>query len=616
MLSRKVTKQTATVFSVALFLVAVIGIEEVYRLASSNATRSLDNSRLTIEKALADVEYAATIMNVAVMNKDNSLSNLTTTLLELDTNIISCAVAYEPYFYNPAEEYHMTISYKDTTGQILSQSMGGEDFDYFYQDWYQIPMLTGNPHWNEPSFDIAGGSLATSYSVPIYDAVGSKLGVLRLAVSLDWLSAVVNSFSPYKSSVTMVVSRNGSIMTRRFKKSDLSETIFTNGIANSDDAVIKSCKKIISGSAGSMIFGVDGQTSHLQYQPLYNGWTLVELCSYFDFLGPINRVLAVLLLCGMIGILVQYYSLRKKIGRLTKPIVVMTYSAQNMARGNFNASIPSVKRNNEIKMLETSMHLLQTSFKKYIEEIKFSTSNRERIESELNVANNIQMSFLPREFPQNDKFECYASLTPAKSVGGDLYDFKQIGNTLFFSVGDVSGKGVPAALFMAIAKSAFNFVKTKNPDEIASRINNAFAENNDGGMFVTLFVAKVNLDTLEMEFCNGGHNPIIVVDPDGSARYIHAKPNIALGLFPDFKFEAEKLQLKKGSRIIAYTDGISEAENKAKELFGDDRLIDFAGALKTEMTSKDVTETLLDKVHEFTAGNEQNDDMTIFTVKF
>lgn len=238
------------------------------------------------------------------------------------------------------------------------------------------------------------------------------------------------------------------------------------------------------------------------------------------------------------------------------------------------------------------------------------------------------MGMLRADFPSN----VAAMLVPAKEVGGDLYDFVQKGNYLYFTIGDVSGKGVPASLMMAITRAGLRFVAgmEQTMDKLLERVNVSVIDTNSNDMFVTLFMGRINIETRRMEYCNAGHNPIIVVPPDGEPYYLKAKPNLAIGLFEDFVYESESLDLAAGTRLILYTDGVNEAErleresaeqqsssSTDKELFGNDRLLAWAGSdlvRNTATPEKDVVDSLYKEVQQFTEGNPQNDDITIMSI--
>ena len=238
----------------------------------------------------------------------------------------------------------------------------------------------------------------------------------------------------------------------------------------------------------------------------------------------------------------------------------------------------------------------------------------DRIESDLVLARKIQLGMLRTDFPPR----LYALLNPAKRVGGDLYDFTIKDDQLYFAIGDVSGKGIAASLVMAITRVMLRFVVGSGLplDETLRRINDEFSATNKTGMFVTLFVARVDLKTGHMDFCNAGHNPILVIPPDAEPYFLKCKTNIAVGMFEKFNYEAEQIDLKRGTRIIAYTDGVTEAEKADQSLYGNERLLEWSKTLKNnELIEKDVVERLYASVQAFAEGNPQNDDITIVSLR-
>jgi serine phosphatase RsbU (regulator of sigma subunit) len=266
-------------------------------------------------------------------------------------------------------------------------------------------------------------------------------------------------------------------------------------------------------------------------------------------------------------------------------------------------------------------HVIRTKTRPVTDELQSTTTANERMESELIVARKIQMGMVNTQFPE----QLYAMLSPAKEVGGDFYDFSLKDDQLYFAIGDVSGKGVPAALMMALTSVIMRFVAELGlpMNTMLERINNSVCKANSHGMFVTLFVARVDMKTGHMEYCNAGHNPIIVIPPDGSPYFLKAKPNLAIGLLGDFHYEGERLELKSGTHLIAYTDGVTEAEaiNNSKngssiQMYGNDRLLEWANKITQHVSSeKEVVESLYQSVKDFANGNPQNDDIAIMSMK-
>ena len=250
---------------------------------------------------------------------------------------------------------------------------------------------------------------------------------------------------------------------------------------------------------------------------------------------------------------------------------------------------------------------LQTAY----DQLEETTAQKERIESELRIARDIQMSMVPSVFPDHEGLDLYAAMMPAREVGGDLYDYLLEGNSLYFCIGDVSGKGVPASLFMAQASRLFRTLAAQlmPPAEIATRMNASLCEGNEQGMFVTMFIGLVNMDTCHLDFCNCGHNPPII---DGQFREV--KPNAPIGLWPGLNFEGEHIENIRGSLLFVYTDGLNEAEDRHQRQFGDDRLLGIISQSSFD-TAQQMIESLKVAVERHRNGAEPNDDLTMLCLR-
>ena len=257
--------------------------------------------------------------------------------------------------------------------------------------------------------------------------------------------------------------------------------------------------------------------------------------------------------------------------------------------------------------LEEAHGKLQTAYDKLEE----TTTAKERIESELRIARDIQRSIVPSEFPHHQKLDLYAYMMPAKEVGGDLYDYLLEDDHLYVCLGDVSGKGVPAALFMGQATRMFRALAREQctPQEIATRLNAEFTEHNDNGMFVTMFIAYIDLNTGRMDFCNAGHNPPII---DG--KFLEVESNAPIGLWPELEFVGEYVENIKGCPLFIYSDGLNEAENRQQKQFGDERLLQILQDNHFD-SAQQVIEYLCDAVEKHRNGAAPNDDLTMMALK-
>lgn len=620
-LSLNLIGTTAILFLLANLLVGLFSYVSIYNAATKEAQTSLELNFQDIEKMLTDVE-ATTRSSVWLLEKfhdsDSTLIDIAEHLIISDTNIVSCSIGFEPFEYRNNLQYFCPFAYFDDNGETHTRIMGSDDYDYHLMDWYLIPKLLGKPYWSEPSLDTDGsGRLVASYSIPLYNLYGLFFGVIKADIDLQWLTDKVQSIRPYENSYTILAGRNASYISHPDKSKLLTETLFSTAFQNKDKNLRKLADDMVSGKQGVVRIKLGDIRGIAVYGPLQNGWSGASVCTYDDIFNGATKSLLMALLVAVLGLIGLYYSNKRIINRSAQPITEIAYAALNIGQGNFKAKIPSTENDDELRRLSDSLKYMENTINNYISELRSTTASNERYESELNIASAIQMQMLPKDFPQFAEVDLYASLHPAKEVGGDLYDFFVKDRTLYFAVGDVSGKGVPAALYMAITRSAFRFIAGLGlPVEgVVTKINNAFCDGNDSGMFVTMFVGRINLDTLELQYCNAGHNPILIIHPDGSTYYLHAKPNIAAGLFEDFPYQGETLQLEKGARLLIYTDGVSEAENRVKNLYGEDRLEDFAQNESLTESSEEFIRNLTASVKSFTGDNPQNDDITIMSIK-
>jgi sigma-B regulation protein RsbU (phosphoserine phosphatase) len=239
------------------------------------------------------------------------------------------------------------------------------------------------------------------------------------------------------------------------------------------------------------------------------------------------------------------------------------------------------------------------------------TAANERLSSELGIARTIQSNVLSRRAPPY----LGAILRPAREVGGDFYDFQEKDGNLYFAIGDASGKGIPAALFAFLADAGFRLSADMglSPDEIVRRINALICKDNDTCMFVTLFVGRLDLATGELEYCNAGHPPLVSVKPDGTAEPLAANRNVAAGVVEGFRYMSQTAEFAPGTRLLVYTDGVTEAERKDHAQYGENRLLAFASAHAKDAPAE-LVESMLRELDEFAAGAEQSDDITALAV--
>ncbi len=329
-----------------------------------------------------------------------------------------------------------------------------------------------------------------------------------------------------------------------------------------------------------------------------------------------RRAVLVLSLSILLSIVIGILISRK----VSQPITELAEGTRHIAGGDLQYRV-KVRGFDEIGALAASFNNMASDLKEYMEELKRTTAAKERIESELKVAHEIQTSMLPRifpPFPQRREFDIFAAMDAAKEVGGDLYDFFFTAkNKLCFLIGDVSGKGVPAALFMAISKALFKTeaLRGLSPDEILTRVNNILAPDNDACMFVTVLCVILNTDTGQLQFSNGGHNPPLIYSDDGSLEFVSLPKGFVVGAIPDAKFESKSLRLKPNDILFLYTDGVTEAMNPQKQLFSEERLKMCLLNLKNKEIT-DLIRGVREDIKNFAEGFSQSDDITMLALKY
>lgn len=607
-----------------LFVLAFIGNSRsarkyVHKESVERAQSALDNTILRINSVLQLVEI--TIHNLSWQVLENldqpeKLYNITNHIIESNDFISGSAIAFEPYYYEEYGYFYSPYSYREGD-EIKSKQLGSNDYNYHYMDWYQIPRLLNKPYWSEPYYDEGGGNMImTTYSYPIYDQQGNLIAIFTADLSLEWFAEQVNGIKPYPNAYNLMIGRGGTFLVHDNKENILNETIFASARSNNATELFDTAHNMVSGNRGMGEFERQGKSFYLFYAPIEaTGWSVAVACLHSDIFGSVDRVRRYSYIVGIVGLmlitLICFFTIR----RMTRPLIKISDAVMDIAQGNLTTDLPTITGHDEMRTLHDSFANMQQSMIKYIEELKTTTANTERIESELRIARAIQMGMVPKKFPpfpEREDIDLYAKLRPAREVGGDLYDFFIENEKLHFIICDVSGKGVPASLLMAVMCRLFRIISSyvSTPEDVVTTLNETLSESNESNMFCTAFVGILDLKSGELKYCNAGHNPPIMLQPDGGAAALKVMPNLALGIWPGFEYKGEVCQLQRGSSLFMYTDGVTEAESVDKTLYGEQRLIKLLQGQALE-SPRAITDNVLRDIAIHTAGAKQNDDITI-----
>lgn len=524
------------------------------------------------------------------------------------------------------------------------------EYDAREQTWYKEAkkLKKGEVYWTKPIQDGSGRGVALICSMPVY--VGDQfIGVAGSGGLIDNIRELVQSTTIGESGYALLLDvandEDISLITNANKDINSEIEIYKNNLQDTPNKELSNTL-IKAGLGISDIdeITLDGERVFIAYHPLKQvDWVMATVIGINDkvIVEPINSLksdideirqqtisdfdikiilLLVSLAVFIIVIAIAIIGLSYKFSdTLTKPILQLNESMGEIATGNLDLKI-DIDTGDEIEDLANSANRMTQQLKEYIENIKSITAEKERIGAELDVAKKIQASMLPcifPPFPERDEFDIYASMLPAKEVGGDFYDFFLIDEThLAVVVADVSGKGVAAALFMVIAKTLIknNLQSGKTPKEVFDTVNNQLCENNEAEMFVTAFMGILDIDTGKFTYVNAGHNLPLIKRAEGDYEWLITKPGFVLAGMENIRYKQDEIILNQGDILYMYTDGVTEATNAENELFSDPKLKDVLNNNK-DVNIEGLLHVVKEEIDLFVKDAPQFDDITMLGLK-
>ena len=482
-------------------------------------------------------------------------------------------------------------------------------------------------------------------SAPYYDRDGVA-GIVGLDVSNTDIYRAIEETSIGENGFSFVLNNKGEIILSSRTSGDLVATSGGQDLrTHSEQTLAEAAIKMVDGDSGIFPVIVDGEEYFLAFAPMKGmGWSFATLTPRNDikaaaeasrnyFLRQVEifgsrlqdkyffmTFVSTLLLMGLLYILVT--ASKKVSARLIRPMHELSDGVREISSGNLDKKI-NIHTGDEIEHLATCFNAMTDELKIYMANLTKVTAERERLATELDVAKDIQNGMLPKDFPVRADFELLATMTPAKEVGGDFYDFYMLDEThLAITVADVSGKGIPAALFMVISKTVLkNFAVSmhnrKGLAEVVSAANDKLCANNEAMMFVTAFIGVLDLETGEFTFVNGGHNPpVIYRAEENHCDFLDVKKNFVLGPMDGIPFAEQKISLKNGDLLFIYTDGVTEALNVAEEEYLPERLIRFMNSINCAVDLQTLLKKVRADLSRHVGEAEQSDDITMFALRF
>jgi sigma-B regulation protein RsbU (phosphoserine phosphatase) len=590
-----------------------------------------------VRRITSDVYVAA--INTAPVIEDNldnpdRMTDIMERMIRTNERIRSCGISFVADYYPNKGHWFCPYAVRRDSDAIERKILGSKDNNYLNAKWFNEAISRDSSYWSAPFFDNLDKAPLVSYLVPIHDKQQHVVAVLGVDMSLEWFSDKLriysdedtnsftqNEYSPY----FFVIDSTGTYLAHPDKQHIIHKKL-QNDVTDDPDGNLNG---IVTNRVNDR--DVPPQENKLSlsnieysitYRPVkYTTWKIglafpvlgIEAISYtFGFF---------MLFFIVLGMLIVLISGRRTIRKSVMPIKLLAQSADEVAKGNFNTPLPELKSRDEIHQLRDSFEKMQQSLAQYMEQLKNTTTEKASIESELKVAHTIQMSMLPKQFPpypERNDIDIYGQVTPAKAVGGDLFDFYIRDEKLFFCIGDVSGKGVPASMFMAVARSLFRNISAHVPEPhiIVKALNESMCEGNDMSMFVTMFVGVLDLQTGVLRYCNAGHDAPLLIGQ--SVGQLPCDSNLPVGIDASWEFSAQEVIIAPETTIFLFTDGLNEAENSHHQQFGDARVLQLVKELLASGTHQPMPliQRMTAAVHFFAGVAEQSDDLTMLAIQY
>jgi phosphoserine phosphatase RsbU/P len=624
-------------FSVGLIFLAAFAYnyyfsrEAVLGYVRENTRQLTQATVYRMESVLTGVQKAprqlALWLEQNTYQEQDLLKNIRT-LLVSNPEIFGSAVAFEPRTFLPRKFYYAPYSFRDKDQTIKTVFLGDEDYRYFSQDWYQVPRELNQAVWSEPYYDEGGGNIVmATYSVPFNQTKkGARVfgGVVTADLSLAWLEEIVGAIKIYKTGYAFLISQNGVFVTHPRKDLILRESLFSLAEERGDKNLREIGRAMIRGDQGFSPLQdmVSGKKSWLAYAPLASsGWSLGVVIPEEELLAGIRDLSREVLLIGLLGGILLVIAISLVAGTITRPLRFLALKTREIAQGNLDSELPEPRSRDEIGQLALSFREMRQALKEYIRNLAEATAEKERISSELKIARTIQQSFLPRHFPPpgiDNPFALHALLEPAKEVGGDFYDFAVLDDEhVYLAVGDVSDKGVPAALLMAVTKTLLKNLAGPevDPADILIRVNRELSRDNDANMFVTVFLGILNTVSGRFIYSNAGHLPPVIIRAGREPQWLPLPKGFVLGGLENARYQPETIILAPGDRLVLYTDGVTEALNSGGDLYSGERLL--TAIRKSSAASPEgLVGALQDSIQSFVQDYPQTDDITLMGVLF
>lgn len=617
--------------SIALFAIGTYWQGQTRRLmleqASARAAAATTGIKEELQGTLRVIEAGVTQAALRAAEApagDETTNRVLHDLLASNDRIYGATVAYEPWAAPPGRERFAPYLYS-RGHELASADLATPEYSYWKQEWYQAPFTAQVPRWTEPYFDKgAGDILMVTYAVPFSRVEGTTsrpAGIVTSDLALAWLKSVAEANQPGRNGFVIIFSGSGRLIVHPRSSYVQVESMQSLAVKNNQPELAFIQEEVAAGRSGHVSYkSVEfGTRLRVDYRPVQvGGWGIAVSFEEDEFLEPVAATGRVALGSALAALILLASLVITASRRITRPLGDLADAADRMATGDLETAVPPARTRDEIGHLAGAFGRMRDDLRRHIADLAATTAARQKLESELAIAKQIQRTMLPaarHTARGRHTAEIFARMEPAKAVGGDFFVyFPTASGILFFAAGDVSDKGVPAALFMTRTITLLRTIaRTGLPaDEVLRRVNTELLPDNDECMFVTLVCGELDLATGELACASAGHEPPLLLGA-GGARFWQLPAGPALGLEPKVEFRVATQTLAPGETLLVYTDGVIDATDPAGAQFSATGLLAAAGRLGAAVP--DPAAALFAEVDRFAAGTPPADDITVFAIR-
>ena len=535
-------------------------------------------------------------------------------VLVRNPDVYGSCIAFRPYGLEETVSAYAPYFFRDG-GEAKFEQLGKPEYNYFQWDWYRLPRDAGHAMWTEPYFDDGGGNtVMITYSVP-FRREELFWGIATIDIAMTQLIAETEKITVGKTGYAFIVSKQG-----RFVACP-DHTKIMQAAVQETNPVLGAHMRAGEEGFRRTTEPMQNRAAWIAYVPIQNGeLSLAIVFPESEALAEARELRNELLAIGLVGLAGLFAALVIVARSISKPITQLAAAAQQVAQGDLEQRLSVESPTEEVANLTNAFNKMTRDLQMRMQELRYSTTVKERFEGELNAARSIQMSLVPKTFPafpERPEFDVHALLRPAREIGGDFYDFYFLdGDRLCFLIGDVSGKGIPAALFMAVTKTLLKASSSRGLPiaQMMAEMNDELGEQTDSGMFVSLLFAVLEVQTGALIFCNAGHPAPFLLSASGVAP-LDGEKNVALGAMPGLAYHATTAQLAPGDALFLYTDGVTEALADGEHFYGPARLQSTLADVAALGVEK-ITRGVVTDVRAFCGAREQSDDISVMSLRW